>query len=242
LVEKSPSIDLHADCSAHAQEAAGDVLEAIGGIAHPWERHAKKMQKFLLSSDDSLKPDDFLDLRDTMSALAQQMKIFIAHTFKVAGHEDLWRGLLIDLDLLFTSAKASTDAVSKVDPKCEDDAWLEPVTLSQAASSSHDAAWIEWNSWKSSYAPSSSSAHKNSSWFEVVWDEWSSWKSDENASWHDAAWNCWMSCKVDDNSSTAHENSPPTRSPPVIDDERFHPSKKKGRKTVVQHTSFFYGL
>ena len=76
LVEKTPSIAVHVDSTGSARSAAGDILEAIGGIAHPWDRQPNKMQNLLAASVDNLKPEDFLDLREKMSTLAQSMKLF----------------------------------------------------------------------------------------------------------------------------------------------------------------------
>ena len=59
-------------------EYVGDILEAIGGICHPWQKTSSTMKSLMISRDDSLTRIKFDETRDMMGQLARDMKDFTA--------------------------------------------------------------------------------------------------------------------------------------------------------------------
>ena len=70
--EVSPSMKL----GKRRLDIVGDILEAIGGICHPWASTSSTMIKQMMSEDTSLRRIMFDEPRDIMGQLARGMKQF----------------------------------------------------------------------------------------------------------------------------------------------------------------------
>ena len=56
----------------------GDIVEAIGGICHPWQKASLSMREFMISTDDSISHISFMETYDMMGQLVREMKNFTA--------------------------------------------------------------------------------------------------------------------------------------------------------------------
>ena len=59
-------------------EYVGDILEAIGGICHPWQKTSLTLKRLMMSNDASLSRIKVDETRDMMGQLAREMKHFTA--------------------------------------------------------------------------------------------------------------------------------------------------------------------
>ena len=59
-------------------EYVGDIVEAVGGICHPWRKASSSMRELMISTDDSISLIMFVETCDMMGQLAREMKDFTA--------------------------------------------------------------------------------------------------------------------------------------------------------------------
>ena len=70
----SPNLKL----GAKKIQYVGDIVEAIGGICHPWQKASSSMRELMISTDDSISHIRFKETCDMMGQLAREMKNFTA--------------------------------------------------------------------------------------------------------------------------------------------------------------------
>ena len=93
-------------------EFVGDILEAIGGICHPWQKTSSTMKSLMISRDDSLTRIKFDETRDMMGQLAREMKDFTACVHRAYPEQSEYHTLQLLLEI--ASRPASCRLYDKV--------------------------------------------------------------------------------------------------------------------------------
>ena len=96
-------------------EYAGDILEAIGGICHPWQTTSSTMMKEMKSKDDRLDRIQFDETRDLMGQLAREMKIFTTCVHRSYPEKSEYRTLELLLEIVSRPHLKGDDAGEKVE-------------------------------------------------------------------------------------------------------------------------------
>ena len=91
-------------------EYMGDILEAIGGICHPWQKTSSTMKSQMISGDDLLTCIKFDETKDMMGQLAREMKDFTACVHRAYADQSEYQTLQLLLDIASRPDQEGDDA------------------------------------------------------------------------------------------------------------------------------------
>ena len=101
----SPNLKL----GAKKIEYVGDIVEAVGGICHPWQKASSSMRELMISTDDSINRIMFVETCDMMGQLAREMKDFTACVRRACPEQSEYHTLQLLLEI--ASRPASCEAL-----------------------------------------------------------------------------------------------------------------------------------
>ena len=90
-------------------EYVGDIVEAVGGICHPWQKASSSMRELMISTDDSINRIMFVETCDMMGQLAREMKDFTACVRRACPEQSEYHTLQLLLEI--ASRPASCEAL-----------------------------------------------------------------------------------------------------------------------------------
>ena len=105
----SPNLKL----GAKRIEYVGDIVEAVGGICHPWQKASSSMRRLMISTDDSISRIKFNETRDMMGQLAREMKDFTACVHRSYPEKSEYHTLQLLLEIISRPDHEGDDAGEK---------------------------------------------------------------------------------------------------------------------------------